>query len=63
MLENQLLGLAANRDQLDAQRITINEMLRTKAIEARQAGWSANRIAELVGVSKRTIQLWTDDHR
>jgi len=27
---------------------------------ARQAGWSAQRIASLVGVSKRTIQVWTD---
>lgn len=27
---------------------------------ARQAGWSAQRIATLVGVSKRTIQVWTD---
>jgi hypothetical protein len=27
---------------------------------ARQRGWSAQRIATLVGVSKRTIQVWTD---
>jgi hypothetical protein len=27
---------------------------------ARQAGWSAQRIATVVGVSKRTIQVWTD---
>jgi hypothetical protein len=27
---------------------------------ARQAGWSAQRIATLIGVSKRTIQVWTD---
>ena len=27
---------------------------------ARKAGWSAQRIASMVGVSKRTIQVWTD---
>jgi len=63
MLETELERLAARRDQTDAERIAITEMLRTKSIEARQAGWSANRIAETVGVSKRTIQVWTDDHR
>jgi len=30
---------------------------------ARKAGWSAQKIASQIGVTKRTIQVWTDHAR
>lgn len=60
MIENELDRLAAKREQIMAEQLAITEMLRSKSIEARRQGWSAQKIAEQIGVSKRTIQVWTD---
>lgn len=59
-IENELDRLAAKREQIEVLRMEVMEMLRTKSIEARRKGWSAQRIANQIGVSKRTIQVWTD---
>lgn len=60
MIDQELKDLATQREQIMAQQLAVTEMLRAKSIEARNQGWSAQRIAELIGVSKRTIQVWTD---
>lgn len=60
MIENELERLAAKRDQIEVERMANTEHLRSASIDARKQGWSAQRIASVIGVSKRTIQVWTD---
>ena len=59
-LTEELSELALKREQAEVVRLSVGEMLQAKAVEARLAGWSAQKIATTVGVSKRTIQVWTD---
>lgn len=61
MIDNELDRLAAKREQLMVEQMAVTELLRVKSIEARKQGWSAQRIANHIGVSKRTIQVWTDN--
>lgn len=59
-LTEELTELSKRRQQVEVMRLSVDEMLHAKAVEARLAGWSAQKIATTVGVSKRTIQVWTD---
>lgn len=60
-LTEELAELGVRRDAVEVAKLAVVEMLRAKAVEARLAGWSAEKIAKTVGVSKRTVQVWTDD--
>jgi len=59
-LENRLEDLARQREQAEVQRMAVTELLKVAAQDARAEGWSAQRIANTIGVAKRTVQLWTD---
>jgi hypothetical protein len=59
-LEHRLEDLARQREQAEVQRMAVTELLKVAAQEARKEGWSAQRIANTIGVAKRTVQLWTD---
>jgi len=59
-LTEELTDLARQREAAEVMRLSVGEMLQAKAVEARLAGWSAQKIATTVGVSKRTVQVWTD---
>jgi hypothetical protein len=60
MLEQRLMDLATKREQIEVDRMAVTEMLKVAAKDARNDGWSAQKIADTIGVAKRTIQLWTD---
>lgn len=60
MLEKRLMDLAAKREQIEVDRMAVTEMLKVAAKDARSDGWSAQKIADTIGVAKRTVQLWTD---
>ena len=59
-LENKLLDLARQREQAEVTKMAVTEQLKVEAQRARAEGWSAQKIAETIGVAKRTVQLWTD---
>lgn len=59
-LDSRLRELAHFRHAIEAERAMIMDELKAAAREARERGYSAQRIAKTVGVAKRTIQLWTD---
>ena len=59
-LTQELEQLRKEREAVEIAKDAVVEMLKAKAVEARLAGWSAQKIARTIGVSKRTVQVWTD---
>lgn len=59
-LDDKLRRLAWQRNAVETERDMITDELKAAARDARSRGYSAQRIANTVGVAKRTIQLWTD---
>lgn len=64
---DRLAATMYNRTERFRQTEREHDEARTELIEitqvARKAGWSAQKIASQVGVTKRTIQVWTDHVR
>jgi len=62
--ENELISTLAERAEIFNIYCQSANEAKARLVEgskvAREAGWSAQRIATAVGVSKRTIQVWTD---
>ena len=59
-MEEQLQLLGKQLSLADDQRRKLLEAAKILARRARAEGLSAQRVAAAIGVSKRTVQVWTD---
>lgn len=59
-MEEQLKLLGKQLALADDQRRKLLEAAKILSKQARAEGMSAQRVATAVGVSKRTVQVWTD---